>query len=159
MNVRHDMVYCFVARPTADGKSHEFLQLRRRNDDFMGGTWQPVSGGVEAGEITWQAALRELREETGLSPREFFVIEFVNTFYIPSQDTLWHSINFLAIVDANAKVTLCNEHDDCRWVPQIAVENSFMWPGDRRAIEEAVREILQNGLAKEYLRIKLDSAS
>lgn len=156
MNVRHDMVYCFAARRAQNG-GHEFLQLRRRKDDFMGGTWQPVCGRIENGEIAWRAALRELREETSLTPIEFYVIEFVNSFYIPSQDTLWHCANFLAIVDPAAEVRLNEEHDAFRWVNQRDVETSFMWPGDRRAIREAIAQILDSEeSAKEYWRIRID---
>jgi|1186.fasta_scaffold194373_2 dATP pyrophosphohydrolase len=156
MRVRHDMVYCFAARPSAKGGSHEFLQLRRCKDDFMGGTWQPVCGRIEPDEKAWEAAVRELREETGLAPREFYVIEFVNSFYIPSQDTMWHCANFLAVVDRDATITLNDEHDAHRWVPAKQVEKSFMWPGDRRAIEEATRQILEGDSAgKDFLKIPL----
>jgi 8-oxo-dGTP pyrophosphatase MutT (NUDIX family) len=155
MNVRHDMVYCIVARPDKDEGTWEFLQLRRRHDDFMGGTWQPVSGRIEPGEIGWKAALRELHEETGLTPKEFFVIEFINAFYIASEDTMWNCTNFLAVVEGDANVILSDEHDAFRWISEKDIDANFMWPGDRRAIEEAIREILHNGPAKEYLRINL----
>jgi dATP pyrophosphohydrolase len=151
------MVYCFAARPSADGRSHEFLQLRRCAGDFMGGTWQPVCGRIEAGEKAWEAAVRELREETGLVAREFYVIEFVNSFYIPAQDTMWHCANFLAVVNRDAPITLNHEHDAHRWVGADEVEQKFMWPGDRRAIEEATRQVLQGegGARKTFQRIAL----
>ena len=41
-----------------------FLLLKTRLD--RGEFWQPVTGGVEAGETVLNAALREAREETGL---------------------------------------------------------------------------------------------
>lgn len=41
----------------------EVLRLRRRDPpDF----WQSVTGSLRDGETPWQAALREVREETGL---------------------------------------------------------------------------------------------
>ena len=49
----------------------EFLLLKRVASVRLGGTWQAVHGRIEAGETAWQAALRELKEETGLTPTSF----------------------------------------------------------------------------------------
>ncbi len=43
-----------------------FLLLKTQPE--RGGFWQPVTGGVDAGEGLEEAALREVQEETGLSP-------------------------------------------------------------------------------------------
>jgi dATP pyrophosphohydrolase len=153
MRVRHDMITCYAVRATGD--SHEFLQLRRVQNDFMGGTWQAVSGGIEAGETAWQAALRELNEESGLLPVELFRLPVVNTFYISAGDTLWHSVPFCAIVKPNAEVMLNGEHDAVRWVPRVDVDQAFMWATDRSAIAALCREILDGGDAKPYLQIQL----
>src|SRR5205823_10235087 len=71
VKARYDMVTVFAVRPDPPGTSHEFLQLRREKNDFMGATWQTVRGCAETGETAWQAALRELKEETDLVPDEF----------------------------------------------------------------------------------------
>src|SRR5436305_1491279 len=102
MRIRHDMITCYVVRK--DGDSHQFLQLRRIPHDFMGGTWQAISGGIEPEETAWQAALRELNEEAGLMPIEFYRLPVVNTFYIAEHDTLWHTVPFCAIVAPEALV-------------------------------------------------------
>lgn len=49
-----------------DGR-REYLLLRRVPG--MGGFWQPVTGGVESDETCDDAAVREIREETGLAGR------------------------------------------------------------------------------------------
>ena len=41
-----------------------------------------VSGGIEQGETATAAALREIREETGLSPSTFYLADAVETFYM-----------------------------------------------------------------------------
>lgn len=153
MRVRHDMITCYAVRAAAD--SHEFLQLRRAADDFMGGTWQAVSGGIEPDETAWLAALRELKEEAGLVPIEFYRLPVINTFYISDHDTLWHSVPFCAIVDPKAQVTLNSEHDASRWVPRNNVDKAFMWATDRAAIAELCRSILDGDAAKPYLRIPI----
>ncbi len=155
MRIRTDIVTCYAVRPTADGSSHEFLQLRRKLDDFMGGTWQAVSGGIEEGETAWQAALRELREEAGLVPVEFYRLSVMNTFYVAEQDAIWNSVPFCAMVDPAAVVQINEEHDAVRWIPREQVGEQFMWATDRNAIAELCRTILDDGLGKPFLRIPL----
>src|SRR5262245_34971277 len=147
----HYYVSCFVVRQA--GKSHEFLQLRRAPGKYMGDTWQLVTGGIQEGETAWQAATRELREETSLVPTEFYQVDVVNTFYLASTDTISHSPMFCAIVPADAVVNLNAEHTQARWVPRNRIIAEVMWPGERAALLEVFREILDDGPAKSYLRI------
>jgi dATP pyrophosphohydrolase len=153
MHVRFDMITCYAVR-AGDG-GHEFLQLRRVPNDFMGGTWQAVSGGIEAGETAWAAALRELREEAGLVPMEFYRLPVMNLFYIHQHDTIWHATPFCAVVDRHAPIAFNPEHDAHRWVQRAELDRCFMWESDRQAIQQACREILDGGPAKPYLRIPL----
>jgi dATP pyrophosphohydrolase len=156
MKTRYDMVCCFVVRPDADGGLGELLQLRRAPGEFMGGAWSTVRGRIEGAEKAWQAALRELREETGLVPEadEFFQLDTVDTFYLAADDTVWHVPGFCAVVPRDAAVTLNEEHDDFRWVPRDRADLEFLWPGERRQLEELAREIMDFGPARPFLRIK-----
>ncbi len=129
--------------------------MRRAAGDFMGGSWQTVYGKIEAGEKAWQAALRELREETGLAPIEFYQLDTVNTFYLAATDEIWHVPMFCAIVDSQAGLRLNEEHDAVRWVPREEVIEAFIWPGEKAALVELFREILDAGPAKPFMRIRL----
>ncbi|HEX4125539.1 MAG TPA: NUDIX domain-containing protein [Tepidisphaeraceae bacterium] len=153
MNVRHDMVCCFVIRPDAAGTGHELLQLRRSPGEYLAGAWSTVRGGIEPGETAWAAALRELREEAGLIPDEFFQLDTVDLFYLWGDDTLWHCPGFCAVVSRSAVVKLNDEHDAIRWTPRDRIDRDFIWPGERAQLAELTREILDNGPAKAYLRI------
>jgi 8-oxo-dGTP pyrophosphatase MutT (NUDIX family) len=155
MKIRHDMVSCHVVRPSQDGSSHEYLQLRRAQNDFMGGTWQAIYGTSEAAESPVQAVLRELREEAGLIPIELYRVDQVSVFYIAENDTLWHCVPFCAIVDRAIKITLNDEHEASRWVPAKDVAAHFMWQDNFDAIERIETQILKNSLAKPFLRIPL----
>jgi dATP pyrophosphohydrolase len=155
MQVRHDMVACFVVRTSEGGSLCEFLQLRRSPGEFLAGAWSTVRGKIEAGETAWQAALRELKEEAGLVPEEFFQLDTVDMFYLHGDDTLWHCPGFCAVVRNNAMVTLNDEHDASRWVHREQIDRVFIWPGERAQLAEACREILDGGPAKPYLRISL----
>src|SRR6185436_15378922 len=106
MNVNSGMITVFIVRLSEDRKSQEFLQLFRASHTWAGNTWQVVRGKVEAGETFIQAALRELREETEIVPREFYRVGTVETFYTASNDTIWHSVPFLAMIDREHPVRL-----------------------------------------------------
>lgn len=153
MRLRADHVQCYVVRNLAAGG--EFLQLRRRQGDILGETWQCLHGGVREGETAWQAALRELEEETGLYPIEFYQLDTVNTFYRAGDDAVWMCPGFCAIVPASAAVGLNEEHDEYRWLTRNAFLDNLMWPGERQAFAELCREILADGPAKPHLRVSI----
>lgn len=73
-DLRH--VICFLRRDA------ELLCLNRRNPPHMG-MWTGVGGKIEPGELPLAAALRETREETGLTVRETRFAGTV-TWYLPS---------------------------------------------------------------------------
>lgn len=153
MNVRFDMIACYVVRRTRN--TAEFLQLRRAPGKHLGGAWSTVRGKIEQQETAWQAALRELREETGITPLDFFQLDTVDIFYLWQDDTLWHCPGFCALVGADTAVQLNDEHDAWRWTPRQSAADEFLWPGERAQIKELCREILDDGPARTYLRIPL----
>ncbi|HZN69139.1 MAG TPA: NUDIX domain-containing protein [Tepidisphaeraceae bacterium] len=153
MNVRYDMVTCFVVRPSDQGELREFLQLRRAPGEFLEGAWGAVHGRIERGETAWQAALRELREEAGLAPDEFYQLDTINQFYLAADDTVWHVPAFCAVVPRDVEVTLNDEHDAVRWLPRDRFDKDFLWPGERHQVAELAREIFDGGPAKAYLKI------
>lgn len=153
---RLDMIACHIVRQAADG-GHELLQLRRVPDDYLGGTWQTVRGGIEAGETAVQAALREVREETGLVPVEFYRLGTIETFYIPGRtperDTVWHCVTFCAVVAPGAAVTLNDENDAHRWIPRDQMLQHTMWASERGVLRDLFHDILDGGAARAYLKL------
>jgi dATP pyrophosphohydrolase len=155
MKLRYDMVNCHVARPGEQPATHEFLQLRRAPGEALAGAWSVVRGAIEEGETAWQAALRELLEETGLRPAEFYQLDTIDLFYLVAGDSLWQVPGFCAVVGRDVEIVLNEEHDAARWVPRGRVDADFLWPGERAQLAELCREILDDGPAKQYLRIPL----
>ena len=156
MNVRFDMAACYIVRPGETENAAEFLQLRRSPGEYLAGAWSTVRGKIEANEKAWQAALRELREEAGVAPLEFYQLDTIDIFYLWHDDTLWHCPGFCAVVSQDVTVTMNEEHDAMRWVPRGEINEKFIWPGERAQLAELCREILDNGPAKSYLRIPLE---
>jgi len=146
-------VVILVIRPRLD--RFELLMARRADEKYMGGTWQLISGGLEPAETAWQAALREMREETGLVPVEFYGLSTLTSFYRPDSDSLNAAPMFCALVGEDCTVTINSEHTHFDWVDVNDAPSKLMWPGDHQALDEVCSAILGNGLAKEYMRIPL----
>ncbi|MFO0838579.1 MAG: NUDIX domain-containing protein [Phycisphaerae bacterium] len=146
-----NIVDVYVFRRSSGGA--ELLLLERAAGRPLSGTWQSVHGKIEAGETAWQAALRELREETGLSPRGFWQIDYVNAFYVAADDVVSMCPCFAAEVAPAAGVILSDEHTAHRWLPIETALQELMWPGQRHALREIRDEIIQPGRAEPHLRI------
>ena len=61
-------------------KEIRFLLLKRAKTKIYEHLWQGVAGKIEAGEAAWEAAIRELKEETGFEPVRIFVADHVSKF-------------------------------------------------------------------------------
>jgi len=150
-------VYVFRLRPAppSDSPSCQVLQLLRAPALSVGGTWQSVHGGIEPGESAVAAALREMKEETGLTPIRFWQLEHVNTFFIARSDEIHLCPSFAAEVDfaASQALRICDEHTASRWLPIREAEPAFLWPGQRSAIREILEVIFAAAPAERLLRV------
>lgn len=93
----------------------DFLLLRRRaNKDHAPAEWEGVSGGVEYGESPVIAALREAKEETGLTVE---VIMPLDTFHfyrgIGREEAIGITYHCHSL---DRQIALSEEHDAFAWV-------------------------------------------
>lgn len=90
-----------------------FLLLKRQPD--RGGFWQPVTGGVDEGEVFLEAAKRELLEETGIGGvLQWF--EEVHYFEFESIGFGWtKEYVFAAQVGEAQEAVISDEHSQMRW--------------------------------------------
>lgn len=128
-------VYVLRGRET----SLEVLALRRAQGRQRPGSWETVHGHIDDGEQPQDAALRELREETGLAPLRFYSLSRVEAMYLHRRDELAMIPVFVAFVDPQASVQTSEEHDAAEWLPPRLAAARFAWPREARALEDAVR--------------------
>ncbi len=71
-----DLFHVVVSVWTINEKNEILLTLRSPDKHLMPNLWESTSGSLHAGENSVDAALRELREETGIvaSPEEIFFL-------------------------------------------------------------------------------------
>jgi 8-oxo-dGTP diphosphatase len=134
--LRPDLVDGWIVREGVAGR--EVLLLRRAPGRILPGLWQCVSGSVEPDERVALAALREVREETGIdldAVEAFYDLDLVNQFHEPAYDAVVTSAVFAVLVRAGTEPVLSPEHDDARWSSLDDAHRSVIWPGYRTALE------------------------
>ena len=132
--LRSNIVAVYIARPADDGI--ELLMLQRPEGHRFAGAWQTVGGHVEEkrGETAWQAAMRELDEETGLDVERWFRIDRPETFYNPENDSIYLVPAFAALVAAGSEPTISEEHQAWRWQRAGDAAASVDWAAMRDSI-------------------------
>ena len=134
----------------AEANEPEFLLLRRAAVVYEG-AWRMIGGKIHAGEAAWQAALRELREETGRAPVSLWALPSVNTFYEWQHDRVNLTPAFAAELDADP--VLNHEHDAYAWLAVEEAAARLRWPEQQRLLRLAHR-IVRQGVPPE-LRVPL----
>ena len=135
-SVRVSLVDVYVLRSGRSGI--ECLALRRAAGGRCPGSWETVHGHIEDGERPWQAAVRELKEETGFTAERLYNLSRVETFYQHRLDEVALVPVFAAFVPAAAAVRLGPEHDRHEWLTPAAAGSRFAWPRERRALEDVI---------------------
>ena len=113
------------------------LALERSPATRCPGAWETVHGRIDAGEEPEDAALREVREETGLPVQRLYNVS-VQPFYLHRSHTVELAVVFAAFVDDSAPVTLGNEHSRHEWLAPADALERFFWPRERHALLEVL---------------------
>jgi 8-oxo-dGTP diphosphatase len=119
----------------------EFLMIHRggRPDDFHSGKWNGLGGKLEEAESPWEAAVREVREESGLTLapdrlRWQGMLHFPN-FKPQKQEDWWCCVLTAELTpDEGASIAEGSRHSDegvLHWVPEERLLGLNLWEGDR----------------------------
>jgi dATP pyrophosphohydrolase len=125
-----------------EGSSREYLLLRRVASH--GGFWQSVTGSLEEGESHSEAAIRELREETGFALTEDRLVDLnlVNRFEIAPQWRPYYAPGVthndevcFAVRVSVRKVRLdFREHDAYIWADYAKALDLLYWESSKLAL-------------------------
>ena len=114
-------------------KEIRFLLLKRAKTKIYEHLWQGVAGKIEAGETSWEAAIRELKEETGFEPVIIFVADNVSKFYEAHGDWV-NMVPVFGIEVEDEEVILSDEHCEFKWVDFNTAHQTLIWSGQKDGI-------------------------
>jgi len=133
----------------------EFLLLKRSPEQYYPNLWQMVSGKIKENETAYNAALREINEETSLIPEKFWVAPTVNSFYAPDKDYICLLPVFAARVKYDCEVRISKEHTEYKWVTPEEAQNLLAWDGQRKSVDVIVDYILNRNSFLNFIEINL----
>ncbi|CAN5424006.1 NUDIX hydrolase [soil metagenome] len=110
--------------------------LIRRGQPPREGEWSLPGGRIEAGEAVRHAALRELREETGVEARLIGLIDVVDGLFSP--EFHYVLIDYLAEW-VSGEPLAGDDAAEARFVPITDIEGLVSWVETRRIIIEGLR--------------------
>ena len=140
-NIEIRVIDAYVYRITSAGLL--FLVLKRAKTKMYEHIWQGVAGKIEDGETSWEAATRELKEETGLAPIKMFVADHVSKFYETNGDRINLVPVFGIEVDSNS-VKISQEHCDYKWVDLNGSLDLLVWRGQKEAVQVVHDMVISN---------------
>ncbi|MDA3872016.1 MAG: NUDIX domain-containing protein [Candidatus Marinimicrobia bacterium] len=132
----------------------KFLIMKRNKGLQYEGIYHCVHGKIDENESAWAAALRELKEETGLIPDSFFVTDFTSNFYEAEPDRF----NLVPVFVADVKsvsVKLSKEHSEYNWLTFEEAMQQVAWENHKKAID-IINKMFTTGFPqKKWLKIKI----
>ena len=128
-----DSSLCYLYR----GDEVLMMHRTRKKNDMNHDKWIAIGGRFEEGESPEACAMREVREETGLtmlSPRYRGVVTFINDRYETERMHLFTTDRF------EGELTDCDE-GELVWIPKKQMDALPQWEGDRifhRLLDEGI---------------------
>jgi dATP pyrophosphohydrolase len=153
MNIISNLVEVHIFRETEN--VIEFLLLKRAEDQLYPAVWQMVSGKIRESEKAFETSLRELKEETNLTPLKMWIAPKVNSFYSSQSDSICLIPVFAVQVKKDSKVIISNEHSEYKWVSSNEAKRLLAWDGQRKAVDLIEEYFLNEKSFLKFIEINL----
>ena len=150
-NIEVRVIDAYVYRSTSAGLL--FLILKRAKTKIYEHIWQGVAGKIEDGETSWEAATRELKEETGLAPLKMFVADHISKFYEKNGDRI-NLVPVFGIEVGSENVIISQEHSDHKWVDLNGSLDLLVWRGQKEAIQVVHDMVISNDDRMRWSEVK-----
>jgi len=141
--IKHGVVEVHVIQHNAG--DWRVLVLQRAQGQKRPGSRELVYGKIDAREKPEAAAIRELREETGLEVDRLYNLT-VQSFFLHQTQTIQMSIVFVAFVPDGSQVELGEEHESFEWVSFEEALHRYTWPRASQTLRDA-RQLFGSGSA------------
>ena len=115
---------CYVRK---DGKTLMVHRIKKANDIHLG-KWNGLGGKFEPGETPEQCAIREIKEEAGLTVRSLILKGFL-TFPGFANEEDWYA--FVFVVPEFEGELIESPEGRLEWIEDRDLFNLNLWEGDR----------------------------
>ena len=133
MNIKSKYIEAHIVKIHMNELFH--LALKRSKEQVFPNIWQPITGKIKPDEAAYDAAKREIKEETGIIVDEIFVLPKITTFYLPEDDTIYLSPVFLYLAQPDVQIEISIEHSDYKWMKKNEALNNYVWQGQKESVE------------------------
>ncbi|MGM0842831.1 MAG: NUDIX hydrolase [Bacillota bacterium] len=127
--------------------------LLKRDTSVLRDVWCYIGGGIEEGEKAWEAALREVKEETGITDLSLYSSNQFDQIYSPKENYIYIAPVFVGYVDESQKVNLNYEHSDYKWVSFKEAFDTVSIPGNEEVLLSIEKHFV-NRPPLHYLRVQ-----
>lgn len=104
--------------------------------------WGLAKGAIEPGEAVESAAVREVREETGLEARIEAPLGDIRYFYVWEGVRVRKTVHFFLMRSTGGRVSLRDhEMEDVRWFPLEEALKLATYRGEREVLERAAERL------------------
>jgi dATP pyrophosphohydrolase len=136
-------------------KKNGYYLILKRCSKYLKDSWQMVSGRLEKHETAWQAAIREIKEETGITPDALYSLNKIESFYEIEQNCINLVPIFIAFVDRKKSIIKLSdfEHDEYKWVTAADAPKYLIWDNHVDLIQYIEKEFIQKE-PNSFLKIK-----
>lgn len=131
-----------VIRRTAEGIEVALAARRTRKGDLA---WGLPKGLVEPGEEPEEAALREVREETGLEAKILSSLGEISYWYVWDEERVRKRVAFF-LMEATGGDISAHDHEmeEVRWFPLEGAPRRATYPTERGVLRNAVRAVAES---------------
>ena len=130
--------------------TRHYLLLRRTRRPV--GAWTYAAGGIQEGETASEAAIREVKEETGLDVLSLYSADVCEQFYQIEKDSIWMAPVFVGFLERDSRVIINEEHSEYRWCNMEEAVSLLTYPGAGQILETVHRQFVERAPSP-YLRI------
>ena len=124
-----------LSRGAGEGLEVVLAARRRRSGELV---WGLPKGLVEAGEEPAAAALREVREETGLEAVISESLGDISYFYVWEGERVRKKVTFFLMAPTGGDLSLHDdEMEEVRWFPFERARRSASFASEREILERA----------------------
>ncbi len=101
--------------------------------------WQNITGSVDEGETFHKAALRELKEETGLRADSLIDLDLSYEYHDRWDRDVHEQVYLCKLSFTPEKIDLSEEHQDYKWVSVESVqEQTYRYPSNFESFKKAL---------------------